>query len=37
VRRHLEFEWDGQDQQDLRLLAAQFGIALPPTVRNSGE
>ena len=34
VRRHLEFEWDGQDQQDLRLLAAQFGIALVPTVRN---
>jgi hypothetical protein len=26
---HLGYEWNSQDQQDMRLLADQFGIALP--------
>jgi lincosamide nucleotidyltransferase A/C/D/E len=30
VRRHLGYEWDGQDRQDMRLLAEDFGVALPP-------
>ncbi len=31
VRHHLGYEWDSHDQQDMRLLAYQFGVALPPT------
>ena len=31
VRRHLGYEWDSHDQQDMRLLADQFGVPLPPT------
>jgi lincosamide nucleotidyltransferase A/C/D/E len=31
VRHHLGYEWNSQDQQDMRLLADQFGVALPPT------
>jgi lincosamide nucleotidyltransferase A/C/D/E len=37
VRHHLGYEWDGNDQQDMRLLADQFGVALPPTASDSDE
>lgn len=37
VRHHLGYEWDSQDQYDMRLLAEQFGVAMPPTVCDSDE
>ena len=30
VRHHLGYELDSQDRQDMRLLAEEFGVALPP-------
>jgi lincosamide nucleotidyltransferase A/C/D/E len=35
VRHHLGYKWDSHDQQDMRLLADQFRIALPPTTTRA--
>jgi lincosamide nucleotidyltransferase A/C/D/E len=30
LRHHLTYDWDGDDRHDLTLLAAEFGVPLPP-------
>ena len=37
VRHHLGYELDSQDWQDMRLLAEEFGVAIPPTDSDSDE
>jgi lincosamide nucleotidyltransferase A/C/D/E len=37
VRHHLGYELDSQDWQDMRLLAEEFGVAIPPTASDSDE
>ena len=37
VRHHLGYQLDSQDWQDMRLLAEEFGVAIPPTDSDSDE
>lgn len=30
VRHHLGYDWDERDRRDMELLAAEFGLSLPP-------